>query len=299
MKNIENITTVKLSDIVPDENQPRKLFDAEKLKTLIDSIKRYGIMSPMTVEKIGDKYLLVDGERRYKASKELGMKEVPVTITTPENPTERLVKQFHIQEQREGWTATERASTVNKLSKELGLSMTQIGELLSLDRSLLRRYIAFSNLADKQSFEKSEISLHWADPINTMIGTANRVYDNILEETFTSTTAKKVQNAIVSRIKNGELTRPAQLSKLRDSIKKNPKAIKEFVESSISISDLFIKSKAQAQNQLRNIVASCSFGTSTVRRFLERPDAIPNEHDIRTMKTFRAELDKLLTKITD
>ena len=89
---------VDIKYIHADENQPRKLFDVDKLAKLKKSIIKYGIINPLVVEKHGvNNYLLVDGERRFRMAKEIGLKEVPINVVSSETDTERLVRQFHIQ----------------------------------------------------------------------------------------------------------------------------------------------------------------------------------------------------------
>lgn len=71
---------IKLSKIEPNREQPRKDFNEEQLNELADSIRRYGVLQPLLVQKKGDYYEIVAGERRWRAAKIAGLKEVPVVI---------------------------------------------------------------------------------------------------------------------------------------------------------------------------------------------------------------------------
>lgn len=299
MKTLDALKIVKVADIIPDENQPRKMFDSVKMANLIGSIKKHGIMSPLTLEKVVEKYLLVDGERRFRASKELGLKEVPATIISPQSSIDRLVQQFHIQEQHEGWSATEKASTVYALSKELGVSIEQIGEMLCLERTTLNRYIAFANLVDKKGFERSEINMHWVAPIHMITNLSKKIYDEILEKPYSRETQGKVEKAIIARIKDGEISRPNELTKLKDSFTRNPKSVEEFVDTHISIAELFTKTKAKSAYHLRNVVNSAGYVESHINHYLARPDVLPTENNIHTFKRAKIALDKLLAKLED
>lgn len=157
---------ILVSKIVADSEQPRRNFDAERLKDLMNSINTHGIRSPLIVESFPDgTYLLEDGERRYRAAKELGLKEVPAYITEPKKSVDRLIMQFHLQEQHQGWSALEKAAAVSKLATELGLSPLQMGKLLSLPPRTMSNYIAFGSLIKQKEFEKSEIPVDFADKI--------------------------------------------------------------------------------------------------------------------------------------
>ena len=80
IKDGEKITKIKLTEIEPNRNQPRKKFDEESLEELANSIKEYGLIQPIVVAKKEDYYEIVAGERRWRASKKAGLKEVPVII---------------------------------------------------------------------------------------------------------------------------------------------------------------------------------------------------------------------------
>lgn len=71
---------VNISLVEPNRNQPRKEFDKEALSELAASIKQYGILQPIMVQKNGDMYEIIAGERRWRAAKEAGLKEVPVIV---------------------------------------------------------------------------------------------------------------------------------------------------------------------------------------------------------------------------
>src|SRR4051812_45108449 len=118
---------VPLSKIQPDPEQPRRNFPVEDMATLISSIKKHGIQSPLHVEAVGDGFMLEDGERRFRAAKELKLKEVPVIVQEAKSATERMIIQFHLQEQHKAWTATEKATAVHRLSETMGTSVREMG----------------------------------------------------------------------------------------------------------------------------------------------------------------------------
>ena len=74
------ITTIKLSQIRPDSLQPRKIFQDAQIDDLAESIKKYGLLQPILVKKQDDRYIIIAGERRYRACKKLGLEDVEVII---------------------------------------------------------------------------------------------------------------------------------------------------------------------------------------------------------------------------
>lgn len=78
-------TVLKINDIEPNRNQPRKNFDEDTILELADSIKQYGVIEPIVVTKRDNYYEIIAGERRWRAAKKAGLKEVPVVIKISQN----------------------------------------------------------------------------------------------------------------------------------------------------------------------------------------------------------------------
>ena len=81
MNTEEKIIQVPIEDIIPNRFQPRLAFDEEGLKELSESIKQHGIIQPLVLRRLGDKYEIIAGERRYKASIMAGLRTVPAVIS--------------------------------------------------------------------------------------------------------------------------------------------------------------------------------------------------------------------------
>ena len=79
-KNDEGIIELKINEIEPNVNQPRKLFDDDKIQELADSIKEHGVIQPIIVSKKDDYYQIIAGERRWRASKKAGLKTIPAIV---------------------------------------------------------------------------------------------------------------------------------------------------------------------------------------------------------------------------
>lgn len=292
----EEIQHISIRNIIPDENQPRRYFDPSKMRFLKDSIKKYGIMNPLTVEKIGEKFMLVDGERRYRASKELGLKDVPVMIIAPQSAIDRIIQQFHIQEQHEEWSATEKAVVVNQLALEMKISMQKLADLLGIDDTVAKRYIAFSQLLSKNEFEKSEISIHWALPILQVSKLAQKIYEKVFEKSLPKQSLKKIQEIIIKQAKYGEISGPTKLSKVRDSFTQDPKSIEKFIEEGTPISQMFLETKAKPAYHLRNIVNNARALSSHIIPYLEDASVVPDEVERYTLKHAYSALKKFIDK---
>ena len=77
---IEGLKRLNINDIKPNENQPRKTFDPEKIEDLANSIREHGVIQPLVVRKVKTGYEIVAGERRWRAAREAGLKEVPCVV---------------------------------------------------------------------------------------------------------------------------------------------------------------------------------------------------------------------------
>lgn len=270
-KNETTVEHIPLSQIVPDENQPRKMFEPSRLAQLKSSVEKFGIMNPITVEKVGNKYLIVDGERRYRTATVLGLKTVPAVVIAPQSEVDRLVQQFHIQEQHEGWSPTEKAMVLFKLSKEMGIPMKTAIELLGIDTRTASNYIAFSSLLEKSSFQKNNVGIKWADRISGLKKFVVKILEKG-EEELDRSMERELEKAVIRRIVDGSIKTTHDITKIKDSFKKKPESMKEFVNTDVSPETLFTKSKAQGAYYIRNIEYGASHLNDYLKNFLEIKD---------------------------
>lgn len=293
-----NITNLTLSKIVADENQPRKYFDESKMGSLRKSIKAHGIKNPLIVELQKDgTYLLIDGERRYRASKELGLKSVPAIIQpTSASETQRLIEQFHIQEQHEGWSAVEKAGAVTKLADSMNISIAEVGKILGIPEGTARNYIAFAKVIDKKNFERSRIGINFAGRINSLRGIAKKIcLENDIQ--FDRTAEKKLENAVYARLNEGEELKGNFFTKLIDSFKQDPDSIKEFIENDkMTVDELFTKTKARGALYLRQLTNSAGYITLQVRNFMKSPTTNIEPHTFRALKQAMEDMKVFINK---
>ena len=141
-KRKKSATRLGIEQIEPNPNQPRKVFDKEFLKALSDSIKKNGLIQPIIVKKKGAKYQIIAGERRWRASAQAGLKEVPVRVLEKDSVFLPLVENL----QRENLNPIELAQAYQKLLEEHKLTQKQLAQQLGLARATLANHLRILNL---------------------------------------------------------------------------------------------------------------------------------------------------------
>lgn len=138
-------STLPLSQIVANKDQPRKLFKEQELQELSDSIKQNGILQPLLVRKKGAKYEIVAGERRFQAAKLAGLIEVPVVIKDIDD--DEVFKLALIENlQRSDLSPLEEARGYKQLIKERGLTQDEAAKLVSKSRSAITNTLRLLDL---------------------------------------------------------------------------------------------------------------------------------------------------------
>lgn len=135
-KNVSRETLIPLIQIEPNRAQPRTRFDEDALQELADSIKQYGIIEPIVVQKRDNHYEIIAGERRWRAARIAGLKEVPVVIkeySEDEIFTIALIENI----QREDLNPIEEAVAYQKLIQELKLKQDEVAEKVSKSRTAI------------------------------------------------------------------------------------------------------------------------------------------------------------------
>ena len=141
-------TMVKITMVEPNREQPRKTFDEESLNELAESIKQFGLLQPILVQDRKDHYEIIAGERRWRASKLAGLKEVPVII---KDLTEQEIVEISLIEniQRENLNPIEEALAYKKLLNEFNLKQEEVAERVSKSRTAVTNSIRLLKLCDK------------------------------------------------------------------------------------------------------------------------------------------------------
>ena len=133
----ENLRSLPISKIEPSEHQPRESFDGEKLEALADSIRSHGIIQPITVRRLeGDHYQIIAGERRWRAARMAGLKELPARIVDADD-REAMVLALVENLQREDLNPVEQAKGMRRLLEEYGCTQEGAAEMVGCSRPAL------------------------------------------------------------------------------------------------------------------------------------------------------------------
>ncbi len=143
----QNETVVKITKVEPNRDQPRKNFDEDSLQELADSIKQFGLLQPILVQDRKDYYEIIAGERRWRAAKIAGLKEIPVIIR---NYTDQEIVEIALIEniQREDLNPIEEAHAFKKLLEEFHLKQDEVAERVSKSRTAVTNSMRLLKLSD-------------------------------------------------------------------------------------------------------------------------------------------------------
>lgn len=139
------VTTIPITQIIPNKFQPRRVFDETALLELVSSISQYGILQPLVVRKSNKLYELVAGERRWRASQKAGLKEIPVIIkeyTDGEMTEIALIENI----QREDLNAIEEALAYRRLMDDFHLTQEEVAKRIGRSRSVIANMVRLLNL---------------------------------------------------------------------------------------------------------------------------------------------------------
>ena len=145
---VKSDVTVKISSIIANEKQPRKNFNEEELSQLTESVKQYGVLQPLLVKKEGEKYRIIAGERRYRAAKEAGLKEIPVVVR---DYTSQQAAEVSIIEnvQRADLNPMEEAMAYQMLIDDYGLKQEEIAGKVSKNRTTITNALRLLKLSER------------------------------------------------------------------------------------------------------------------------------------------------------
>ncbi|MFT8315457.1 MAG: ParB/RepB/Spo0J family partition protein [Clostridium sp.] len=139
------VNLISINLIKPNNNQPRKNFDDEKIIMLAQSIKQHGIIQPLILKKINDFYIIVAGERRWRAAKSVGLKELPAVIMELSNKD--LLEVSLIENiQREDLNPIEEGLAYKKLLEEFNITQEELGKRVGKSRTVITNCVRLLNL---------------------------------------------------------------------------------------------------------------------------------------------------------
>ena len=217
---------VKISSVEPNMDQPRKQFDEDALMELSESIKQYGVLHPLLVSDKKDYYEIIAGERRWRAAKLAGLKEVPVLVR---EYTEQEVVEISLIEniQRESLNPIEEAHAYKRLMEEFHLRQDEIAERVSKSRTAVTNSMRLLKLDDRvQQMVVDEMlttghvrTLLALENKELQYNTAMKIFDEKLSVRETERLVKEILNPKVKKEKKVNLEEEAIYEGLEEKIK--------------------------------------------------------------------------------
>ncbi|MDD5568858.1 MAG: ParB/RepB/Spo0J family partition protein [Candidatus Pacebacteria bacterium] len=207
---------IETEKIKPNPYQPRKDFDEEALNSLAESIKKYGLLQPIIVTKIEKKtaqggiatdYQIVAGERRWRASKKVGLKQIPVIIKNPSS-REKLEIALIENVQRKNLNAIDKAEAFDQLRAEFGLLEKEIAQVAGVSRETVANSLRMLSLPKemRDALKSEKISEGHARALLAVKedGLRKKVFEEILENSYTVRDTEKAarENRLISKTKS-------------------------------------------------------------------------------------------------
>ncbi len=145
---MNSMAEIATEQIIPNPNQPRTQFDEEALEELATSIRQLGVIQPITVKKSDDKYIIISGERRWRASQRVGLATMPAYVREVDD--ENLHAMALVENiQRQDLNAIEIALGMQRLIEECGLTQEAMADKVGKKRSTVSNYMRLLNLPDE------------------------------------------------------------------------------------------------------------------------------------------------------
>ena len=195
------VQVMKINEVEPNRDQPRKNFDEDALLELSDSIKQFGVLQPLLVRKRKDYYEIIAGERRWRAAKLAGVKEIPVI---EKEYTDQEILEIGLIEniQRENLNPIEEAIAYKRLLEEFNLKQDEVAERVSKSRTAVKNSMRLLKLSDKvqQMIIDDMISTGHArallaiDDPELQYTLANKIFDEKLSVRETEKLVKEIKN---------------------------------------------------------------------------------------------------------
>ncbi len=203
-----------VADIDPNPEQPRRHFDAEQLSELAGSIERHGVLQPVVVRRVGDRYELIMGERRWRATQRAGLETIPAVIADVE-PRDRLELAIIENVQRQDLNPIELAHAYRALA-ENGATQEEIGERVSKKRSSIANHMRLLELSRdlQQDIEEGRLTMGHAKAL-LQIGNPERrrlLGDRVIAEQLSVREAEQLGREIAGPVKRTAPRKPRKVS---------------------------------------------------------------------------------------
>ena len=243
---------LKITDIIRDEDQPRREFSAEAIEALAASIKEHGVLQPIVVTKEDGKYKIVAGERRWRASKIAGLDKIPAIIRTLDSQN-RLELSIIENAQREDLNAIELATAYAKLKTQFNLSSKDIAAKVGKSEASIQNTMRLLNLPDdvKKIMVKEKLSEGVMRPlVSADEKTVKKVLPKIVKEGWT---ARKVERYFAE---NKKKSSTAAIK--RDAYRKEEDVLSAKYNSVARITGRSLTFRCKTEDNLKALIKALS-----------------------------------------
>ena len=247
-KKDSELKELKITDIIRDEDQPRREFNAEAIEALAASIKEHGVLQPIVVTKEDGKYKIVAGERRWRASKIAGLDKIPAIIRTLDSQN-RLELSIIENAQREDLNAIELATAYAKLKTQFNLSSKDIAAKVGKSEASIQNTMRLLNLPDdvKKIMVKEKLSEGVMRPlVSADEKTVKKVLPKIIKEGWT---ARKVERYFAE---NKKKSSTAAIK--RDAYRKEEDILSAKYNSVVRISGRSLTFRCKTDSDLQALI---------------------------------------------
>lgn len=243
---------LKLTEIVRDEEQPRKEFDAEAIEALAASIKEHGVLQPIVVVREDGKYKIVAGERRYRASKLAGLLTIPAIVRTLDAQN-RLEMSVIENAQREDLNPIELATAYLKLKMQFNLTVAEIAVRVGKSEAVIAATMRLLNLPDevKKVMVKEKLTEGVMRPL---VGADEDLVKKVLPQIVAEGwTARKVERYVADHKKKSSATA------IKEAIyHKEEDRLSNKYNTTIKITGKSITFKCKSEKQLKELIQKLS-----------------------------------------
>ena len=244
----KDVKKIKITQIEPNKTQPRRDFDEEKIEELAESIKEYGLLQPIVVKlnKNGF-YTIIAGERRWRASRLAGLKEIPAVIKDVSEQTEKEITLIE-NIQRENLNSLEEAAGIKELIEEYGLTQEEVAKKIGRSRTAVTNILRLLNLPPEiqQLLKEEKISQGHARALLSLENSvlALEVVKQVIAQEMS---VRQLENYIASLKKVKKEKRP---SREEIEIQRSIKALEETLSSELGTKIRIINKKNKGKIEI-------------------------------------------------
>ncbi len=233
----ENVLELNIQNVIPNPTQPRKYFNEDSISELADSINEYGVIQPIICKKEGDMYIIVAGERRYRASKKLGLPSIPAIIR---NYNQSTLQEVALLEnlQRDNLTPVEEAIAYQHLIDEFDLTHEELAKRVSKSRSYITNLLGLLRLPKQvqESITSGAISMSHARVLSKLENTKDvtDLANNIIKNNLSVRQVEDISKSLKGQ-SNVKQTINSEYKELEDLLKKSYNLTSKVTSKKITI----------------------------------------------------------------